>query len=46
MTDSDHQLPLLPLRDVAPDYRHPVTGRQVDDMINSLPADQQIRKAD
>ncbi len=37
---------LLPLRDVAPDYRHPVTGRHVDDMINSLPADQQIRKAD
>ena len=29
---------LLPLRDVAPDWRHPVTGQGVDDLIAALPA--------
>lgn len=28
---------LLPLRDVAPDWRHPVTGRSVDQMVAALP---------
>lgn len=28
---------LLPLRDVAPDWRHPVTGRSVGDLIAALP---------
>lgn len=37
---------LLPLRDVVPDYRHPVSGLGIDRMIASLPPDQQIRKAD
>ena len=37
---------LLPLRDVMPGYRHPVSKKSVDEMIASLPADQQIRKAD
>jgi 2-amino-4-hydroxy-6-hydroxymethyldihydropteridine diphosphokinase len=37
---------LLPLRDVVPDYRHPVSGLDIDRMIASLPPDQQIRKAD
>ena len=34
---------LLPLRDVAPDYRHPVTGATIDNLIASLPSGQQIR---
>lgn len=29
---------LLPLRDVAPDWRHPVTGKSVGDLIAALPA--------
>ncbi len=29
---------LLPLRDVAPDWSHPVTGRTVGDLIAALPA--------
>lgn len=37
---------LLPLRDVAPDYLHPVSGMSIDEMIDGLPADQQIRRAD
>jgi 2-amino-4-hydroxy-6-hydroxymethyldihydropteridine diphosphokinase len=34
---------LLPLADVAPDWRHPVDGRTVAEMIRALPADQPIR---
>lgn len=34
---------LLPLRDVAPDWRHPVDGRSLADLIAALPADQGIR---
>ena len=34
---------LLPLRDVAPDYIHPVTGMPIDEMISQLSTDQQIR---
>lgn len=37
---------LLPMRDVVPDYRHPVTGMAIDDLVSSLPPDQQIRRAD
>lgn len=37
---------LLPLRDVMPDYRHPVSNKSLDEMIALLPADQHIRKAD
>lgn len=35
---------LLPLRDVAPDWVHPVLGRSVEDLVAGLPDDQQIRK--
>ncbi|WP_445678355.1 2-amino-4-hydroxy-6-hydroxymethyldihydropteridine diphosphokinase [Radicibacter daui] len=31
---------LLPLRDVCPDWRHPVTDRTIDDLIADLPKDQ------
>jgi len=34
---------LLPLRDIAPDWRHPVLGLPLDDFIRRLPADQMIR---
>ena len=37
---------LLPMRDVAPGYSHPVSGLGIDDLIAALPGDQQIRKAD
>ena len=32
---------LLPLADVYPDWRHPVTGAAIADLIAALPADQQ-----
>jgi 2-amino-4-hydroxy-6-hydroxymethyldihydropteridine diphosphokinase len=35
---------LLPLRDVAAGWVHPVLDRTVEDLIADLPADQQIRK--
>jgi 2-amino-4-hydroxy-6-hydroxymethyldihydropteridine diphosphokinase len=28
---------LLPLRDVAPDWRHPVSGQSISDLISALP---------
>lgn len=34
---------LLPLRDVAPGWRHPSTGRTVEQMIAALPAEQVAR---
>ena len=34
---------LLPLADVAPDWRHPVDGRTLPEMIRALPAEQSIR---
>lgn len=39
---------LLPLRDVAPDWRHPVTGRSVGDLIAGLPQEevQAVRRAE
>ena len=37
---------LLPMRDVAPGYTHPVSGRGIDGLIAALADDQQIRKAD
>jgi 2-amino-4-hydroxy-6-hydroxymethyldihydropteridine diphosphokinase len=36
---------LHPLRDVAPDWTHPVSRLSVDDLIKALPADQKIRPA-
>lgn len=34
---------LLPLREIAPDWRHPVTGSIVDALISALPAGQDAR---
>lgn len=31
---------LLPLREIAPDWRHPVLGRTVEELISALPDDQ------
>ena len=31
---------LLPLRDLAPDWRHPITGQAISQLIAELPADQ------
>jgi 2-amino-4-hydroxy-6-hydroxymethyldihydropteridine diphosphokinase len=33
---------LLPLKDVAPDWRHPVSHRSVDDLISGLHGDQMV----
>lgn len=35
---------LLPMRDIAPDWRHPVTGRSVGTMIAALPDDQDVTR--
>ncbi len=53
MNDSDLIIPhprmherafvLCPLKDVAPDWRHPVTGQSIDEMIKSVPADQVVK---
>jgi len=37
---------LLPLRDVAPDWQHPMTGISLTELIAQLPPDQQIRVMD
>lgn len=34
---------LLPLREIAPNWRHPRTGRTVEDLIQGLPPDQEAR---
>jgi 2-amino-4-hydroxy-6-hydroxymethyldihydropteridine diphosphokinase len=34
---------LLPLADVAPDWRHPVDGRPLSELLRALPAEQLIR---
>ena len=34
---------LLPIRDVAPGWRHPLLGRTIEDLCADLPADQEIR---
>lgn len=40
---SERAFVLYPLRDVAPDWRHPVTGRRAGDLIGALPPGQTIR---
>jgi 2-amino-4-hydroxy-6-hydroxymethyldihydropteridine diphosphokinase len=35
---------LLPLRDIAPDWRHPVTGASVDALISALSAGEDVRR--
>lgn len=42
---SDRAFVLLPLRDIAPDWRHPVSGIAIGALIAALPPGQQIRKA-
>lgn len=39
---TDRAFVLLPLRDLAPDWCHPVTGASLEDLIAALPADQRI----
>ena len=39
----DRAFVLLPLADIAPDWRHPADGRPLADLIRALPADQLIR---
>jgi 2-amino-4-hydroxy-6-hydroxymethyldihydropteridine diphosphokinase len=39
----DRAFVLMPLRDIAPDWRHPVTGRTVAELLESLPPGQRIR---
>ena len=34
---------LLPLQDLAPEWRHPVSGKTVREMVAALPADQEIQ---
>jgi 2-amino-4-hydroxy-6-hydroxymethyldihydropteridine diphosphokinase len=41
----DRAFVLLPLRDIAPGWRHPVSGSTVAALIAALPSGQQIRKA-
>lgn len=36
---------LLPLRDIAPDWIHPVDGQSITALIDKLPADQDIRQS-
>lgn len=36
---------LLPLAELAPDWRHPVSGRAIAELIGQLPPEQQIRHA-
>jgi 2-amino-4-hydroxy-6-hydroxymethyldihydropteridine diphosphokinase len=31
---------LIPLRDIAPEWRHPVSGKRVDELISALPAEE------
>lgn len=35
---------LLPLLEIAPDWRHPVNGRGIDELVAALPADQVTRR--
>lgn len=41
----DRAFVLFPLRDVAPDWRHPVSGIAITELIAGLPPWQQIRRA-
>jgi 2-amino-4-hydroxy-6-hydroxymethyldihydropteridine diphosphokinase len=39
----DRAFVLLPLREIAPGWRHPVLGRSIEDLIRDLPRDQLAR---
>ena len=36
---------LLPMQELAPHWRHPISGVSIDDLVRALPAGQQIRLA-
>ena len=40
----DRKFVLVPLRDICPEWAHPVLGDDIDDLIASTPADQIIKK--
>lgn len=40
----DRAFVLLPLRDIAPQWRHPVSGRTISELLESLPEGQRIRR--
>jgi 2-amino-4-hydroxy-6-hydroxymethyldihydropteridine diphosphokinase len=42
---TDRAFVLLPLRDIASDWRHPVNGHRVAELLESLPQGQRIRPA-
>ncbi|MBM59933.1 MAG: 2-amino-4-hydroxy-6-hydroxymethyldihydropteridine diphosphokinase [Rhodospirillaceae bacterium] len=42
----DRAFVLLPLRDVAPAWRHPVSGMDISAMMAAMPTGQDIRRAD
>jgi len=41
---ADRAFVLMPLRDIAPDWRHPVCGRSIAELLESLPEGQRIRR--
>jgi 2-amino-4-hydroxy-6-hydroxymethyldihydropteridine diphosphokinase len=43
---ADRAFVLLPLRDIAPQWRHPVSRRSVGELLESLPEGQHIRRAE
>jgi 2-amino-4-hydroxy-6-hydroxymethyldihydropteridine diphosphokinase len=42
----DRAFVLLPLRDIAPGWRHPVSGLTVAELLESLPQGQRIRRSE
>lgn len=43
---SDRAFVVLPLAEVAPQWRHPVSGRRIAELVSALPEDQEIRPVD
>jgi 2-amino-4-hydroxy-6-hydroxymethyldihydropteridine diphosphokinase len=43
---ADRAFVLRPLRDIAPDWRHPVSGLRIAELLESLPEAQRIRRLD
>jgi 2-amino-4-hydroxy-6-hydroxymethyldihydropteridine diphosphokinase len=41
---TDRAFVLLPLRDIAPGWRHPVSGRTIAELLESLPEGQRLRR--